>query len=159
MNRPTDRRQVPAYMNVSIETKLEDPKAKPLRGHASDAGADLFSSESTIIYPGEQQLIDTGVAVKIPLGNAGLVIPRSSQGKIRVQIANGIGLIDSDYRGNIKVLLFNAGTEPYEIHKYITRIAQLVILAVALPHFLPGEDGSEWNDTVRGTGGFGSTGV
>ena len=105
-------------------------------------------------------MVDTGVAIKIPMGYAGFIFNRSSQGKHRVQIANGTGIIDSDYRGNLKVILINNGVDPYNIIKYETRIAQLVIMPIMLGEFEPWHinDGGLWNDTERGTGGFGSTG-
>ena len=131
----------------------------PLRAHKTDAGADLFSMETHMLYPGGQHLFDTGVAIKIPENFVGLVYNRSSQGKIRVQIANGTGVIDSDYRGNIKVLLINNGTEPYEVNKLSTRIAQFVITPILLPEFRVFDETITglWDDTIRGTGGFGST--
>ena len=142
-----------------IQVRLSDPKAMPLRAHRTDAGADLFSvQDSFLLYPGDQKLVDTGVAIKIPEDFVGLVYNRSSQGKIGVQIPHGVGVIDADYRGNIKVLLKNNGEDPYEIHKYATRIAQLVISPILLPLFVTKEDTDmEWLDTERGAGGFGST--
>lgn len=151
---------IPKHLQMPITIKLDDPKAMPLRAHPSDAGADLFSKETKILYPEHQHLYDTGVAIKIPVGYVGLVYNRSSQGKIRVQIANGTGVIDSDYRGNIKVLLINNGDDPYEVNAYATRIAQLVVVPIILPEFRvfdPTVKGL-WEDTTRGTGGFGSTG-
>ena len=144
---------------MTIAIKLDHPLLRPRRAHPSDAGADLFSSITLDIYPGEQKMVDTGVAVQIPEGFVGLVYNRSSQGKIGVQLANSVGVIDSDYRGNIKVLLKNTGDEPYFIKQYDTRIAQLVISPVVLTKFTDFTGTPEaWNDTVRGTGGFGSTG-
>jgi len=150
--------EVPEYLKIQIQIKLDDPRAAPLRAHPSDAGADLFSMSEVAIYPGEQKIIDTGVAIKIPLGFVGLIYNRSSQGKLRIQIANGTGIIDSDYRGNIKVMLINNGEDPYFISPLATRIAQLVITPITLAVFAPYR-GIDWNDTLRGTGGFGSTGV
>lgn len=152
---------IPRFMQVPVDIKLDDPKLMPVRAHPSDAGADLFSKTDVQIYPGEMKLIDTGVSVKIPLGHAGLVFNRSSQGKIKVQIANGTGVIDSDYRGNIKVLLVNNGEDPYTISAFLTRIAQLVIVPVVLAQFRVFDESiiGRWDDTSRGTGGFGSTGV
>ncbi len=137
--------------------KLGNPKARPIRAHATDAGADLVCTETGILYPGEQKLLDTGVALQIPAGFVGLIYNRSSQGKIGVQLANSVGVIDSDYRGNIKVLLKNNGGTNYEVKAFDTRIAQLVIAPIMLAEFTEYE-GTSWNDTVRGTGGFGSTG-
>lgn len=152
--------ELPKFMRRTFSIKLDDPKLAPYRAHASDAGADLFSKESIVIYPDDQYMVDTGVSIKIPLGYAGFIFNRSSQGKVRVQIANGTGIIDSDYRGNIKVILVNNGVDPYIITKYETRIAQLVIMPVILGEFETWHisDGTLWNDTERGTGGFGSTG-
>lgn len=150
---------VPLYMQQNIAIKLDHPDLRPRRMHATDAGADLFSALTLDIYPGEQKLVDTGVAVQIPVGFVGLVYNRSSQGKIGVQLANSVGVIDSDYRGNIKVLLKNTGDDPYFIKQYDTRIAQLVITPIVLANFTEfSEPLSEWNNTVRGIGGFGSTG-
>jgi dUTP pyrophosphatase len=126
----------------------------PERQHATDAGADLFSTTTTSIYPGEQTLVDTGIAIKIPQNYAGFVFNRSSQGKLGITIPHSVGVIDSDYRGTIKVILKNTGTDPYKIEAGVTRIAQLVIMPVMLCNFR-----DTWNDTQRGTGGFGSTGT
>lgn len=141
-----------------MQIKLDDPMAMPLRAHPTDAGADLFSVDTKIVYPKDQHMFDTGVSVKIPIGHVGMVFNRSSQGKVRVQIANGTGIIDSDYRGNIKVILINNGTDPYEVNKFATRIAQLVIVPIWIPKFEEVNE-DDWNDTDRGTGGFGSSGV
>lgn len=143
---------------MQIETKLQDPRCWPLRANPTDAGADLVSTTTKILYPGEMHLYDTGVAVKIHAGFVGLVVPRSSQGKVKVSIANTVGVIDSDYRGNIMVRLVNEGNEPYEVHAFTTRIAQLIISPVMLAHFVPAGT-NKWIDTNRGLGGFGSTGV
>lgn len=146
------------FHQPKLLAKLEDPKLAPFRAHPTDAGADLMSKEDVGIYPGEQKLIDTGVAIKIPVGHVGFVFNRSSQGKLGIQIANGTGIIDSDYRGNLKVLLKNTSDEPYFITAFTSRIAQLVIVPIVLPHFVPWTEGDEpWDDTERGTGGFGST--
>ncbi len=151
---------VKPYLQPPIQIKLEQEGCMPYRAHETDAGADLFSNAEVAIYPGEQKLIDTGVAIKIPVGFVGFIFNRSSQGKIGIQIANGTGIIDSDYRGNIKVLLKNTSDEPYFVYPQSTRIAQLVISPIVLAKFVPWtEEDSVWDDTVRGTGGFGSTGV
>jgi dUTP pyrophosphatase len=141
-----------------IETKLDSPKCTPLRANPSDAGSDLVSTTSQMLYPQQSYLFDTGISVKIPVGYVGLVVPRSSQGKVRVSIANTVGVIDSDYRGNIMVRLVNEGTEPYEVSAYATRIAQLIIMPIVLAQFMP-TGANNWVDTDRGLGGFGSTGI
>ena len=135
-----------------IDCQLQPGAHLPHRAHPSDAGADLFAFESYEIYPGEQKLVDTGVAVKIPRGSAGFIFNRSSQGKKGITIPHSVGVIDSDYRGNLKVLLKNISEDPYLIQEG-DRIAQLVIQPVQLVDFV-----DSWNDTKRGTGGFGSTG-
>lgn len=149
--------RVPDYMKRAVEVKLANDFCMPERIHASDAGADLRSVEDVILMPGDTKLVDTGVAIKIPIGFVGLVFSRSSQGKVGVSLANSTGVIDSDYRGNIKVMLKNWSNEPYEIKGLSTRIAQLVIVPVMLANFIPFE--STWDDTARGEGGFGSTGT
>ena len=136
----------------SIDCQLQPGARLPERAHPSDAGADLFSLESYEIYPGEQKLVDTGVAVKIPRGFAGFIFNRSSQGKRGITIPHSVGVIDADYRGNLKVLLKNISEDPCLIQQG-DRIAQLVVQRVELPTFR-----DAWNDTQRGTGGFGSTG-
>ena len=136
----------------TIECLADSPEFLPRRANPTDAGADLKSTETLEIYPGEQKLVDTGVAVKIPEGFAGFVYNRSSQGKMGITIPHSVGVIDSDYRGNIKVILKNIGEDPYKITRG-DRIAQLVIAPVLLAEFK-----DIWNDTQRGTGGFGSTG-
>ena len=83
--------------------------------HLTDAGADLMSVEDLEIYPGEQKLVGTGVATKIPEGYAGFVFNRSSQGKKGITIPHSVGVIDTDYRGNIKVLLKNISDDVYKI--------------------------------------------
>lgn len=138
-----------------VKCLAQDSAFLPKRAHPTDAGADLMAYiDGTLeIYPGEQKLIDTGVAVKIPEGYVGFVFNRSSQGKKGISIPHSVGVIDADYRGNIKVILKNLGEDPYTITRG-DRIAQLVITPVLLVEF---ED--IWNDTNRGTGGFGSTGT
>jgi dUTP pyrophosphatase len=136
----------------AIDCQLQPNARLPERAHPTDAGADLFALESYEIYPGEQKLVDTGVAVKIPQGFAGFIYNRSSQGKRGITIPHSVGVIDSDYRGNLKVLLKNISEDPHLIQQG-DRIAQLVVQRVELPTFR-----DAWNDTQRGTGGFGSTG-
>ena len=148
-------------MRAVIGIKCLDSRLVPDRAHPTDAGADLRTIESLDVYPDDTHMFDTGVAVRIPVGYVGLVFNRSSQGKIHVSIPHSVGVIDSDYRGNIKVILWNQGTEIYKVKAYDTKIAQLVIMPVMLAGFQRwdplNEDG--WNDTSRGVGGFGSTGV
>jgi len=136
-----------------IPCLVENKEFLPKRANKTDAGADLMSIEDLEIYPNEQKLVSTGVATKIPEGYAGFVFNRSSQGKKGITIPHSVGVIDADYRGEIKVLLKNISEDIYTI-KRGDRIAQLVIMPVLLPEFT-----DIWNDTERGTGGFGSTGT
>ena len=131
----------------------------PVRAHEGDAGADLTSTASLTLIPGDSYLFDTGVSVAIPHGFVGLVFNRSSQGKIKVQLNNAVGVIDAQYRGNIKVLLTNNGSTDYKVEAFNTKIAQLVVVPVSLVEFeeFLGTD-EDWVNTNRGTGGFGSTG-
>jgi len=138
---------------TALECQLKPGAKLPERAHPTDAGADLFSYEDLEIYPNEQKLVDTGIAVKIPHGFAGFVYNRSSQGKKGITIPHSVGVIDSGYRDTIKVLLKNIGDDPYKITAG-DRIAQLVIQKVELVGFK-----DIWNDSSRGTGGFGSTGT
>jgi len=140
------------YSNI-LECMLKPGAQLPQRAHHSDAGADLFSYENLEIYSNEQKLVDTGIAIKIPQGFAGFVYNRSSQGKKGITIPHSVGVIDSGYRDTIKVLLKNIGDDPYKIAAG-DRIAQLVIQKVELVGFK-----DIWNDSTRGTGGFGSTGT
>ena len=142
-------RVIKQQMSCLVEVKMYLPR----RANSTDAGADLMSTEDLEIYPGEQKLVGTGVAVKIPEGYAGFIFNRSSQGKKGITIPHSVGVIDADYRGEIKVILKNIGEDPYKIERG-DRIAQLVIMPVLLPEFT-----DIWNDTQRGTGGFGSTGT
>lgn len=138
---------------TALECLLKPGAKLPYRAHPTDAGADLFSNEDLEIYPNEQKLVDTGIAIKIPHGFAGFVYNRSSQGKKGITIPHSVGVIDSGYRDTIKVLLKNIGDDPYKITTG-DRIAQLVIQKVELVGFK-----DIWNDSTRGTGGFGSTGT
>ena len=137
----------------ALECQLKPGAKLPERAHPTDAGADLFACEDLEIYPNEQKLVDTGIAIKIPHGFAGFVYNRSSQGKKGITIPHSVGVIDSGYRDTIKVLLKNIGDDPYKITAG-DRIAQLVIQKVELVQFK-----DIWNDSTRGTGGFGSTGT
>lgn len=144
--------------NPIIQCQVQPGAKLPQRAHETDAGADLFAwfegdTEEIQIYPNEQKLVDTGIAVKIPRGYVGLIYNRSSQGKKGITIPHSVGVIDSDYRGNLKVLLKNISEDPYVIARG-DRIAQLVVQPIVLVDFK-----DAWNDTERGTGGFGSTGT
>lgn len=131
---------------------LREGAQLPQRQYPTDAGADLFSCEDVELYPEETKLVGTGISVKIPVSYTGLVFNRSSQGKRGIILPNSVGVIDTDYRGELKVLLKNISNDLYKI-KCGDRIAQLVLVPIKLVDFH-----DTWNDTERGTGGFGSTG-
>ena len=134
------------------------PNAKlPTYGSAFAAGADLYAclEEPVTIGPGETYWVSTGIALEVPVGCAGLVYARSSLGAKRgLAPANKVGVVDSDYRGEVRVVLFNHSPEPQTINPG-ERVAQFVITPVVTPQYVEAE---ELLDTDRGTGGFGSTG-
>jgi dUTP pyrophosphatase len=136
--------------------RLKDEAVLPSRAHDGDAGLDLYACEAAHIGPGERWSVGTGVAVEIPDGHAGLVLPRSGLAKRHgIGLVNAPGLIDSGYRGELRVLLLN--TDPADIFRVEPgdRIAQLVIVPIALAEPV---EASELADSARGDGGFGSSG-
>jgi dUTP pyrophosphatase len=142
---------------VNLEfTRLTPGASAPERAHGDDAGYDLRAAEAATVGPGERGSIGTGVAVAIPAGHAGLVLPRSGLAmKHGISLVNAPGLIDAGYRGELRVLLLNTDrVDPFEISPG-DRIAQLLIVAHAAPEVVEVE---ALSDTVRGVGGFGSTG-
>jgi dUTP pyrophosphatase len=141
---------------MEIGARLLHPLARlPLRAHPGDAGADLFSAEAAVVPPGERCDVGTGIALAIPEGFAGFVQPRSGLAfRQGITIVNAPGLIDSGYRGEIRVCLLNIGREPFGV-SVGDRIAQLVIQRVETPAFRSLE---VLDATSRGDGGFGSTG-
>lgn len=136
---------------------LRDGAQMPTYGSAEAAGADLYVclDAPVEIQPGCTAMLPTGVAMEIPSGCAGLVFARSSMGAKRdLAPANKVGVIDSDYRGEIRVALHNHGLRPQMVQPG-ERVAQLVIVPVYTPGFSQVE---ELDETERGIGGFGSTG-
>ncbi|MCT1452283.1 dUTP diphosphatase [Corynebacterium sp. p3-SID1145] len=141
-----------------IPIKRLDPDLPlPERAHRGDAGVDLHSAEDLVIAPGERALVKTGIALALPLGTVGLIHPRSGlAAKHGLTIVNAPGTVDADYRGELMVCLLNTDKDtPFEITRGM-RIAQLVVQRVELPDFV---EVDELDDTVRGAGGYGSTGV
>jgi dUTP pyrophosphatase len=128
----------------------------PSYAHPGDAGADLRAREDVLLQPGERKLVPTGVAIALPEGFVALIHPRSGLAtKHGLTIVNAPGTVDAGYRGEIAVTLLNTdATEPIELHRG-DRIAQMVIQRVEYAQFIPVTDLS---GSVRGTGGFGSTG-
>ncbi len=136
---------------------LEPGAALPTRAHAGDAGLDLRASEPATIGPGERAMIGTGIAIAIPSGHAGLVLPRSGlAAKHGIALVNAPGLIDSGYRGEVRILLLNTDRESAFAIEHGDRIAQLLLVpfATATPAVVELLD-----ESVRGDGGFGSSGV
>ncbi|MCI8921049.1 MAG: dUTP diphosphatase [Acutalibacter sp.] len=136
---------------------LREGAALPCRETAGSAGFDLRACLEIplLVEPGEWAMVPTGLGAEIPQGMAGMVFSRSGLGtKSGMVVAQGVGVIDSDYRGEIKVPLRNMGKKAYEIQPG-ERVAQLVLLPVCLP---PVEEAQALSATQRGEGGFGSTG-
>lgn len=143
-------------MNVRVK-KLHPNAVLPTYGSAEAVGADLYACLDceVTIQPGEVFWVPTGIALEVPKGCAGLVYARSSMGAKRgLAPANKVGVIDPDYRGEIKVVLLNHSKLPQTLQPG-ERIAQFVITPVLQPIY---EEVAELTDTDRGTGGFGSTG-
>lgn len=137
-------------------TRLHDDARPPAPAHDGDAGYDLHAAEAATIAPGERTSVGTGLGLALPGGFAGLVVPRSGLAlRHGIALVNSPGLIDPGYRGEVRVLVLN--TDPRERFEVAVgdRIAQLVVVAFAVPELreLPSLE-----ETVRGIGGFGSTG-
>lgn len=144
------------YMKVNFK-KLNEKALQPTYGSEFAAGADLYACSDVPISfaPGETKMVHTGLAVEIPEGYAGLVYARSGIATKRgLAPANKVGVIDSDYRGEVMVSLHNHSSETQEIAAG-ERIAQLVIMPFLKAEFA---EAVELSETVRGEGGFGSTG-
>lgn len=144
-------------MSVVRVKKLHPNAVLPTYGSQEAAGADLYAclEETVTIQPGETAWIPTGIALEVPKGCAGLVFARSSLGAKRgLAPANKVGVIDSDYRGEIRVVLLNHSKEAQTVENG-ERVAQFVITPVLTPVY---EEAEELTDTSRGAGGFGSTG-
>ena len=145
-------------MNGKVKVKKLDERAIiPSYGSEYAAGCDLYAllDKDLVIDPGQTILVRTGLAMEIPVGYAGMIFARSGLASKRgLAPANKVGVIDSDYRGEIMVALHNHSSEE-QIVFHGERIAQLVIMPFYKADF---EEVEELSDTVRGSGGFGSTG-
>ena len=143
-------------MEVKVK-KLNERAKLPTFGTNFSAGADLYcvEKEKMSVYPHETKLVGTGISMEIPTGYVGLVFPRSGLAcKRDLCLANCVGVIDSDYRGEIKVALNNEGNAIQEVAPG-ERVAQMIILPYPKVDFVEIE---ELSDTVRGKSGFGGTG-
>jgi len=137
--------------------RLHPDAVLPRRAYDGDAGLDLHAVEALTLAPGARAMVGTGIAVAIPHGHAGLVLPRSGLAAKRgIALVNAPGLVDAGYRGELRVLLLNTDREtPCEI-AVGDRIAQLVVIRVELPQTV---EVDELPDSERGSGGFGSSGA
>lgn len=141
-------------MKVNVK-KLSKNAKLPAYGSEYAAGADLYAAEPVCIAPGETAFVHTGIAVELPAGTVGLVYARSGLAcKQDLAPANKVGVIDCDYRGEVMVALHNHGRETRSVERG-DRIAQLVIAPYYTAQFA---EAGELSETVRGAGGFGSTG-
>lgn len=140
-----------------LRVRRLDPGALlPTRAYADDAGLDLYALEPAELCPGERASIRTGIAVEIPAGQCGMVLPRSGLAQRHgIALVNAPGLIDSGYRGEVRVLLLNTDRRESFSVSAGDRIAQLVLVRVETPEVA---EVAELALSRRGTGGFGSSG-
>lgn len=128
----------------------------PAYAHPGDAGADLVSTEALRLEPGQRALVGTGVRIALPEGYVAFVVPRSGLAtKHGITIVNSPGTVDAGYRGELKVTLLNTDAEQAYDIAVGDRIAQLIVMPVSRANFIPVD---ELPDSLRGAGGFGSTG-
>ncbi len=141
-------------MNYIKVKKLDNSAILPIKGSEKAAGYDLCSNENFILSAGERKAIGTGIALAIPIGHYGRIAPRSG-----LAFKNGLdvlaGVIDEDYRGEIKVILLNTSDSNFTSYKG-DRIAQLIIETISHPEV---QEVIDLDETIRADGGFGSTGV
>lgn len=143
------------YVLPTLQVKKLRPEAVlPTRGSEWSAGYDLSSAEAKTIAPGARAVVKTALSVACPAGTYGRIAPRSGL-TVKKGIHVGAGVVDADYRGEVGVVLFNLGQEDFEIQPG-DRIAQLVLEQILM---VPVEEVQELDETVRGAGGFGSTGI
>jgi len=136
-----------------LKCKVLDEELIPQYATEDSAGADLFCNELVVLKPGDKKLVGTGIAVEIPVGFFGMLLPRSGTGKLDVMLANTVGIIDSDYRGEIKLFLKNNNTDDIVTISKMDQVCQLIVLPFLPCRFLPTNKLSE---TIRGDNGFGS---
>lgn len=140
---------------ININIIVEDESLMPSYETLGSAGADLKANEEGVLMPGQRKLIKTGISIELPAGYEAQVRPRSGLAiKHGISMVNAPGTIDSDYRGEIGVILINHGDAPFE-YKKGERIAQLVIARYSRAEF---QICSSLSETERGSGGFGHTG-
>jgi dUTP pyrophosphatase len=145
---------------LRVRGKADQDIPLPSFATPGSAGADLCAAieAERVIAPGERLLVPTGLALAIPAGFEGQVRPRSGLAlRYGIMLPNAPGTIDSDYRGELQVILHNGGAEPFRLRRG-DRIAQLVIAPVVQPAFVEVEAAADLGDTLRGAGGFGHSG-
>jgi dUTP pyrophosphatase len=144
-------------MSESFRVARLDPRAVlPTRAYVGDAGLDLYALDGGTIAAGQRASVPTGIAVEIPDGQAGLVLPRSGlAARQGIALVNAPGLIDAGYRGELKVLLLNTDRAADFVYAAGDRIAQLVLVRIETPQPI---EVPALSDSVRGAGGFGSSG-
>lgn len=137
-------------------TKVSENAKVPEKANKGDAGLDLFATESKTLYLGVTEMVGTGISIAVPYGYCGFVLPRSSMGRRGIIIPNSPGLIDSGYRGEVKVLLLNLSDQIYKVEEG-DKIGQLLIMR---PEIISMDEISNLPPSVdeRGAGGFGSSG-
>ena len=138
-------------------TRIRDDAVLPTRAHSGDAGLDLSACETVTIGAGERATVGTGLAVAIPEDHAGLVVPRSGLAmRHGLTIVNTPGVIDAGYRGEVRVILLNTDREHAFTVEQGMRIAQLLVVPAPAVEVV---EVSELTETLRGDGGFGSSGL
>ena len=145
-------------MEVKI-LQLDKDLSLPKYETDGSAGMDLYSTKNTWIIPGQISIISTGIAISLPKGYEAQIRPRSGlAAKHGITVVNAPGTIDSDYRGEIKIILTNLSRQQHQVLRG-NRIAQMVINRVEQINWLPVETGLDLEQSERGSGGFGSTGL
>jgi dUTP pyrophosphatase len=140
---------------AKLKVKLADEAQLPQYLHPGDAGLDLYSNQNLTLPPLQRALCSTGLYLEIPPGHAGLVLPRSGQAlKVGLSVLNAPGLIDSNYRGEIQIILYNSDAQKPINIAVGDRVAQLLIIQTPQVEI---ETVVQLNDSERGTNGFGST--
>jgi dUTP pyrophosphatase len=142
---------------MTLRVQRLDPRAiLPTRAHPGDAGLDLYAVEPAVLDPGRRASVSTGIAVEIPPGQAGLVLPRSGlAARHGISVVNAPGLIDAGYRGEVRVLLLNTDPSASFALAAGDRIAQLVLVRIEEPEPV---EVQALEESARGLGGFGSSG-
>ncbi len=142
-------------MTDSVDVPIIAPQL-PVYAHPGDAGADLISTQALRLEPGQRALVGTGVSIALPEGFAAFVVPRSGlAAKHGITVVNSPGTVDAGYRGEIKVSLLNTDSNAAYDVAVGDRIAQLIVMPVTRARFIPVD---ALGESVRGAGGFGSTG-